>query len=376
MDTTSPVLIKMAAAICLSSRFPPGAAVDTLALYARISAQIRQAQAEGYSTLRVCIDMDWAAEDALDARALVAYEMGQNTLPLVDQSILLCMYDRRKFASSVLLPVLQVHSAVTVGTRVVPNRFYLPPQPAAVQDLPSALLDASLNVLADSSERMQYQQKLKRTLEEKEVVLREIHHRVKNNLSVIIALIGLQEGNNTNPTIAQTFKDLQARVYSMALVHESLYRAPDLARVNFASYLKTLTAHLHQIYAQPDQETRPRAPIRLVVQAEDVALRVDTAIPCGLIVNELVTNAMKYAFPPDQAGQESDPHVTVSLARVEGAVRLRIADNGVGLSSAEDWHTASTLGLQLAQMLARQLKARLELVEQSAGVCWLLEFHD
>jgi PAS domain S-box-containing protein len=235
---------------------------------------------------------------------------------------------------------------------------------------------AALLIGQDISERMRYQEELKNSLADKEVMLREIHHRVKNNLSVIVALISLQEESYKEPAVMQVFKDLRTRVYSMALVHESLYRSPNLAQVDFASYLKTLAAHLHQVYGPNDAGFGGMGAVNLRVEAEDVALKIDTAIPCGLIVNEMATNALKYAYPPDLQYENGLYEITISLKKKEDVIILKVADDGVGFPPGIEWKTTSTLGLQMVQVLARQIKARLELTEQPAGVCWVLTFSD
>ncbi|MBN1537854.1 MAG: GAF domain-containing protein, partial [Anaerolineales bacterium] len=139
-------------------------------------------------------------------------------------------------------------------------------------------------------ERIQATEALKASLAEKEVMLREIHHRVKNNLNVIIALLDLQEDSSNIPQASPLFNDLKSRVRTMALVHESLYQSADLRRVDFASYIKTLVEFLFATYAL-------QLNIDLELDVPPIPLTIDTAIPCGLIVNELVTNAIKYAFP-------------------------------------------------------------------------------
>jgi two-component sensor histidine kinase len=216
-----------------------------------------------------------------------------------------------------------------------------------------------------------------------EVMLREIHHRVKNNLNVMIALIDLQKGAQTDPHTLEVFKDLQTRAYTMALVHESLYRSPNLASVDFSAYLQTLVAYLHSAYrpawrsVEADGDAHG-ANVRIVVEAHPASLVIETAIPCGLIVNELVTNALKYAFPPDRQGP--DPEVRVGLEPVgpyrPGPWRLTIADNGVGMPPGLDWRSAGTLGLQLVRVLARQLGGTLTLAEDAGGLCWVLAFDE
>lgn len=219
------------------------------------------------------------------------------------------------------------------------------------------------------AERQQAEQNL-------EVMLREIHHRVKNNLNVIIALIDLQKEGQADVQVLQVFKELQARAYTMALVHESLYRSPNLVKVNFSGYLNTLTAYLQSMYGPVDQGLQ----VRIAVEAENVDLKIETAIPCGLVVNELVTNALKYAFKDGrfkamiEAGDQ--PQITVRLeldGENENGFILSVCDNGVGLPDGFEWQSATTLGLQLVQVLARQLGGRITL-NSSSGAAWRLAF--
>ena len=247
--------------------------------------------------------------------------------------------------------------------------------PILYQGRPAVLL-----IGQDVTERMRYEQQLKSSLSEKEVMLREIHHRVKNNLNVIIALIDLQKAVQSDPQVLLVFKELQTRVYSMALAHESLFRSPNLARIDISGYLQTLVSYLYSAYG-PTAAMPGRSPIQYHVEAENVTLKIETAIPCGLIVNELVTNAMKYAFPTGFVSREaSGCQITVQLERVAGGsgnepdpgelcLKLTIHDNGIGLASGFDWRATTTLGLQLVQVLVRQLGGQIEL-ETENGVTW------
>jgi len=241
---------------------------------------------------------------------------------------------------------------------------------------------AVLVIGQDVSERMQYEQRLETSLAEKEVMLREIHHRVKNNLNVIIALIDLQKSTQADPQVLQVFKELQMRAYTMALVHESLYRSPNLAKVDFSKYLQTLIDHLHSAYSpmvgNPESELQGNVSVDIQLDVQNVSLNVETAIPCGLIVNELVTNALKYGFPAERIHKDGfNCQIRIGLYRQEigegSPLVLSVSDNGEGLPNDFDLQSVQTLGMQLVQILARQLGGELKR-EPGPGVNWKLVF--
>jgi PAS domain S-box-containing protein len=219
-------------------------------------------------------------------------------------------------------------------------------------------------VINDISERKKADDALHSALIEKEVLLREIHHRVKNNLQVMSSLMSLQADTVDNEDVRQSFREMQTRVQTMALIHEELYQAKNLSRVNLAEYIGKLAAGLSQSFL-----LNPR--VELEVDVEEAFLGVDTAIPCGLIVNELVTNAFKYAFPDNQPGK-----VLISLrSNADGVYNLTVNDNGVGLPSGLDVYQTETLGMQLITILAAQLGGKLD-VELNGGTCFHIQFSD
>jgi two-component sensor histidine kinase len=158
------------------------------------------------------------------------------------------------------------------------------------------------------------------------------------------------------------FKEAQRRVLSMALIHESLYRSPNLAQVNLAEYIETLCTHVFRSFGVDG------AQIKLVTRLEPVALGLEQAVPCGLIVNELLSNALKYAFPSGRTGQ-----ITLTLSAPAGQVQLRVADNGVGLPPPMENVPARPPGLGLVSMLAKQLKGEV-VVERGEGAAFQLTF--
>ena len=233
-------------------------------------------------------------------------------------------------------------------------------------------------MVADRTAQLQHEIHERQQAEENlQVMLREIHHRVKNNLSIIVALIDLQKGAHSDPQVLQVFKELQTRAYTMALVHESLYRSPNLAKVDFSGYLRTLVAYLNAAYGSGGRGV----PVSARVEAQEVLLKIETAIPCGLIVNELVTNALKYAFPADSSIPAGEILVSLTGAAQdcgpdgtgEHSYLLTVRDNGVGLAPGLDWQSLSTLGLQLVQVLTRQLGGQIEL-DAERGTTWQLSF--
>ncbi|HTP64441.1 MAG TPA: ATP-binding protein [Geobacteraceae bacterium] len=207
-----------------------------------------------------------------------------------------------------------------------------------------------ISVIRDITERKRAEESLRKSLSEKEVLLKEIHHRVKNNMQVISSLVSLQAAGSQDETVREVLNDVTGRVRSMALVHEKLYQSSDLARIDFAEYTRSLLNSFWRSHGAI------ASTVRLNLDLQPVTLPVDTAVPCGLILNELAGNALKHAFKG-----RSDGEVTVSLAAgTDGKVRLRVADNGVGLPEGFDWRNARSLGLRLVQMLAGQMDAEVE----------------
>ncbi|RME51391.1 MAG: hypothetical protein D6796_00990, partial [Caldilineae bacterium] len=186
-------------------------------------------------------------------------------------------------------------------------------------------------------------------LQEKETLLREIHHRVKNNLQIISSLLSLQTDAITDPQIASAFRDSQSRIRAMALIHEKLYQSESLAQIDFAPYLRHLTDYLGRVY----DTLHRNITIRLLV--EKVRLDIDTAVTCGLIINELVSNALKHAFPPEVTDQAPKIIEVLMKPAGEGEMLLQVRDNGVGLPAGFNLRQTESLGLQLVQTLARQL---------------------
>jgi two-component sensor histidine kinase len=194
------------------------------------------------------------------------------------------------------------------------------------------------------------EEKIKKSLEEKESLLKEIHHRVKNNLQVICSLLRLQRRHVTSEESRTVFKETENRVRSMAMLHEALYKSENLNKISAKEYVRDLASYLFESYGAPKQG------INLIVEAEDLSFTIDTAIPCGLIINELVTNALKHAFPAGRKGE-----IRISLHSVaDGQWELVVADDGVGLPKDMDVRHKESLGLGIVRALAKQLQGEIE----------------
>jgi PAS domain S-box-containing protein len=206
-------------------------------------------------------------------------------------------------------------------------------------------------VLRDISDQKIAEQRMLASLREKEVLLREIHHRVKNNLQVISSLLNLQMERVANPAARQALTESQSRIRSMALVHSLLYRAKDLAQLDFIEYLRTVVESLVTTYG-----AEPSA-IETTVTGAQVQLDIDRAIACGLIVTELVSNALRHAFPHHRHG-----HIHVEVVTTADQVVLEVRDDGVGLPREAQRGAVPSFGLQIARTLTQQLDGTIELV--------------
>ncbi len=213
------------------------------------------------------------------------------------------------------------------------------------------------------AERRRAEKQIKASLREKELLLKEIHHRVKNNLQVISSMLYLQSYNIGDELALEMIRDSQNRVRSMALVHEKLYQSEDLAQVDFAEYIRSLVSHLFQSYKVNSSITQ------LKVNIGDVSMSINMAIPCGLILNELISNSLKHAFPDGRAGEI---HVELRSDKA-GKFTLVVSDNGIGLPQDLSLRETESLGLQLVNTLVRQLEGAIEL-DGSGGTAFKITF--
>jgi PAS domain S-box-containing protein len=203
---------------------------------------------------------------------------------------------------------------------------------------------------------------LQASLQEKEMLLKEIHHRVKNNLQVISSLLSLQSETIQDAAFRVLIQESERRIEAMALVHETLYQGADIGQVSLAPYVETLSAHLFRSYGVETDR------ITFQAQMDEVVLPLDTAIPCGLMLNELLSNCLKHAFPSGEAG-----HVTVTLTTDGACVTLRVSDSGCGFPEPLDFRTTDSLGLQLVCALTEQLQGTIAL-ERKGGTAFTVTF--
>ncbi len=281
-------------------------------------------------------------------------------------------YLRQKRVRSVLcLPL--VKQAKLIGVLYLENNLtphvFTPARLAVLKLLASqaaiSLENARLytDLRQENSERKRAEEQLQASLAEKEALLKEVHHRVKNNLQLISSLLSLQAAHIEDPAVAELFADSRNRVRSMALVHENLYQAANFARISMATHIQNLCAHLTRVYGLHSRR------VQLALRIGDVELGLDRAISCGLIVNELVSNALKHAFPDGRAGR-----LSIELQPLGGQQHvLVVGDNGVGLPADLDPRRSNSLGLQLVDDLTKQLHGTL-VVDRVGGTTFTITF--
>ncbi len=207
---------------------------------------------------------------------------------------------------------------------------------------------------------------LKNSLNEKEVLIKEIHHRVKNNLQIVSSLLDLQSKSVDDSKTLYMFKDSQSRVKTMALIHEKLYQSDDLSRIDIAKYITNLSEYLFRSYGVNSSR------ILLKTSIDKVSLNVDTAVPCGLIINELVSNSLKHSFPDERSGE-----IKIELHMYkEGEYELLVSDNGVGMPEEMDVQNTEKLGLRLVKTLSLdQLEGSLDF-KSDRGVMFKIKFRE
>lgn len=217
---------------------------------------------------------------------------------------------------------------------------------------PLTNISYDLAITQDISDRKAAEAQIQANLQEKELLLKEIRHRVKNNLQVISSLLTLQAQNIVDPAILALFQDSQTRIYAIALIHEQLYKTTQFEQINFAEYVVNLVSYLQQLHSSSHNS------IQIQTNIKEILLNIETAIPCGLIINELVINALKYAFPQNIHGQL----ITIDLQQLsDRQLVLSVKDNGIGIPNNFDLAEINTLGLPLVKMLTQQLEGEITL---------------
>jgi PAS domain S-box-containing protein len=227
----------------------------------------------------------------------------------------------------------------------------------------------SMGMVMDITERKRAEDRIRASLREKEVLLKEIHHRVKNNLQIISSLLDLQTEYIKDKRALRVFNETQGRVRSMALIHEVLYQSEDLSKIDFVEYIRNLGAYLLQSYGIKSNK------VKLNIDVENTSMGIDNAIQCGLIINELVSNSLKHAFPGRKKGEiRISLHLNDNGRDASGRpYTLTVGDNGVGLPKGLDFQNTESLGLEIVTTLVKQLKGTIEL-DRNGGTAFKIVF--
>jgi two-component sensor histidine kinase/CheY-like chemotaxis protein len=216
---------------------------------------------------------------------------------------------------------------------------------------------------AKEKKRQEAEDSMKKSLAEKDVLLREVHHRVKNNMQIISSILSMQSRNIDDPRLKEILQESQNRIHSMALIHENLYNHKSLANIMFSAYIQSLTGNIARTYSNQ------QANIHFDYQIEDAYLPIDIAIPCGLIINELISNSFKYAF-------ENNPSGTISIHFkniVDDEYILTVADNGIGIPSEVNIFKTKSLGMKILHKLVQQIDGELK-SDFSNGTKFMISF--
>lgn len=236
-----------------------------------------------------------------------------------------------------------------------------------VRERTAELAERNVSLEREIAERLQVEERLSALLQDRELLLREIHHRVKNNLQIVSSLLFLQGSRREEGEVRSAFMESQGRVRTMAMLHEHLYEADSLSGIPVERYLESLTSFIRRTHATGDAE------VELCIDTDGPSFTMDTMVPLGLIVNELVTNALKHAFPNGRAGR-----VGVALHAVDGAYQLTVGDDGVGLGPPQEDAPHRGLGLRLVRSLVEQLDGAMtvEVGADGSGTLYKLTFPD
>lgn len=235
-------------------------------------------------------------------------------------------------------------------------------------DIPQAVrnaLESISSMTGDTIIRLRAQEQIRSSLREKEVLLKEVHHRVKNNLQIIVSLLSLQSGNVKDPELVKQFNEAEDRIRTMAAIHEELYKSGNYADIDFENYIRTLVEGLISGYLHLTTE------VGLSLNMESAPLGINQAVPLGLIINEIITNSLKHAFP---AGRTEAAAISISLVRDDrDTIRLVVRDNGIGIPDGIDLDSTDSFGMTLIRILVQQLRGRISL-SREGGTAYTLVF--
>jgi two-component sensor histidine kinase len=220
-------------------------------------------------------------------------------------------------------------------------------------------------IMRDTTERRESEEQIRTALRDKEVLLKEIHHRIKNNLQVIASLLGLQAGHLRGLADSKAraiIGEMENRIRTIARIHEMLYGSPDLARIEFAAYAKKMSKDLFAFYSVPAEQ------IHLKTDLHTESLTIGQAVPCGLILNELITNSLKHAYPKNRKGT-----IAISFRCADDECNLDVSDDGIGLPENVDPQSATSMGLQLVRLIVEQLQGTMS-VTTDEGTHFTISF--
>ncbi|MDO8872730.1 MAG: histidine kinase dimerization/phosphoacceptor domain -containing protein [Methanoregula sp.] len=229
-----------------------------------------------------------------------------------------------------------------------------------IQERTAELKVLNMNLEKEIEEHKQAQVQIQASLDEKVILLREIHHRVKNNLQIIISLLNLQSRYIGDEKIRQAIRESQNRVRAMSHVHEKLYQSPDITKIDLDNYIRFLGDNLFQFYGMKGTG------ILLNTRIQDINVDINTAIPVGLIVNELISNSLKHAFPDGRKGE-----ISIAIQQENAMLTIEYKDTGVGIPEDFDWRNVESLGLRLVILLVEQLDGTIEL-DRTAGTAFAI----
>jgi PAS domain S-box-containing protein len=217
--------------------------------------------------------------------------------------------------------------------------------------------------LLDITEEKKAEDRMKEALAEKTVLLKEVHHRVKNNMQIVSSLLELQSDSIPDERSRVCLRESQNRIRSMALIHERLYQSKNFASIDLGEYISDLSQYLFNSYATESER------VSLKIDAGDFALDIDRAVPCGLIINELISNSLKHGFPDGRSGE-----ISVRVSSEGGRITLEVADTGIGMPAGLDTRNTETLGLQLVNLLAKQLRGSISFDGGQKGTVAVISF--